>query len=68
MAIEIITQVIPAIESVTNYVGSGKFEVDSGKSLKIETSPRGEDILDLTVPSGKKWEILLKLHITETNL
>ena len=34
--------------------GGESFEVAAGKSLKIETSPRGEDIMDAEVPAGKK--------------
>jgi len=68
MAIELLEQIIPAIGAIKEYSGSTTFNMDSEKILIIETSPRGDDILDIEVPSGKKWKVSLKLHITETDL
>jgi len=41
--------------------------VAAGKSFTVETSPNGSDILNETVPAGKKWEIRVDVHIIETN-
>ena len=39
----------------TNVFGDEEIEISSGKALKIETSPNGEDILNAGPPPGKKW-------------
>lgn len=68
MAMQIVEQTIPGSGPITEYSGSTVLNMNSGKSLKIETSPRGIEILDMQVPLGKQWKVLLKLHITETDL
>ena len=66
---EIVVQtVIPAVGAATLYSGSTTFDIDANKTLKIETSPDGEDILDSTVPVGKKWKVSIKVSITETDI
>ena len=67
MAMRIDTQTTPAIAAKTEYNGSTTLNINSGKSLKIETTPQGDEILNIAVPSGKKWKVSLKVHITETN-
>lgn len=47
--------------------GTGTFMAAAGQSLKIETSPDGEEILDTQVPNGKVWEVRVSVNITETN-
>ena len=65
---ELIEQTSPAVASSKSYSGSGSFNVAAGKSLKIETSPLGESILDMTVPEGKSWQASVTISITETNV
>ena len=65
---KIIEQKIPGTGPITEYSGSTVFNMNSGKSLKIKTSPEGIKILDMKIPSDKKWKVFLKLHITETDL
>lgn len=57
-----------SITASKTYSGSGSYEVAAGKSLKIETSPNGDDILDVTVPDGKSWKVKIYVKITETSL
>lgn len=40
--------------------------IPGGKNLKIETTPDGEEILNVTVPEGKTWSVQFSLEITET--
>lgn len=46
-------------------IGDDDFELTTGQSLKIETSPNGEEILDVTVPEGKTWNVHVAVVITE---
>jgi len=47
---------------------SGREELDiaAGKSLKIETTPGGEEILNAEVPAGKTWSTIIIVEISET--
>ena len=56
-----------SVEARSVVAGDQLFEVAAGKTLKIETSPQGQDILDLTVPVGKKWSVQINVAITETD-
>jgi hypothetical protein len=38
-----------------------------GKSLVVETTPGGEEILKMTCPSGKVWTARVIVEITETD-
>jgi hypothetical protein len=51
----------------TLYEGDETFTVVAGKTLKIETSPNGEDILETECPVGKVWSVRVLVEITETN-
>jgi len=57
----------PALGARSSYSGSGHFGVVGEKHLKIETTPRGKEILNVVVPKGKKWDIRLTIAITETD-
>lgn len=57
------TEVIASMKRL----GVAQLEITAGKSLKIETSPRGEEVLDVEVPAGKAWYVELSVLITETN-
>jgi len=46
--------------------GRQELEIPAGKSLKIETSPDGEDILNAEVPAGKTWKTIIIVEIVET--
>jgi len=46
---------------------AGVFVVPAGKTLKIETSPQGDEILSATVPKGKVWSVSIVIDISETD-
>ena len=46
---------LSVVPSVTRYDGVQHVELPAGKRLKIETSPNGNELLDVEVPVGKKW-------------
>jgi len=53
--------------SVVEFLGNEDFNLSAGKSLKIESSPQGEEYLDVTVPEGKSWTVHIHLTIVETD-
>lgn len=48
--------IIPATQGQIRYSGSGSFSAVSGKTLKIELTPGGPELLTIPVPAGKKWQ------------
>lgn len=52
----------------TTKSGTAVLEIPAGKNLKIETTPEGEEILNVTVPTGKKWTVNISVSITETSV
>lgn len=52
--------------SVTLF-GRDDFDLIAGKTLKIETSPRGSEFLVATVPAGKAWRVQVAVSIVETD-
>lgn len=52
----------PAYKSGSN---TDQFDLLAGQSLKIETSPNGEEILNIEVPVGKKWTVIISAFIRE---
>ena len=61
---DLTTRVIP---TMTQLRGEATFTAAAGKNVKIETSPVGEDILDVTVPVGKLWTITVGIDVRETD-
>ena len=45
--------------------GSAILDIEAGKSLKIETSPQGEEVFSGEVPAGKVWRVRISLYIEE---
>ena len=43
--------------------GATGFDVTAGKTLNIETSPGGSEILEVTVPIGQTWHVQLSVQI-----
>ena len=52
---------------VLRKAGEESFEATAGQSLKIETSPGGDDIMDAEVPAGKKWAVSISVQVSETD-
>ena len=59
------TETSPVGESISN--GSSDFDLAAGQSLKIETSPEGEELLGIECPAGKKWSVIVSVRIAETD-
>ena len=53
-------------EAHTKYAGRDTVTLSAGQTLKIETSPNGEEILNEIVPEGKTWVVDIDLKVTET--
>lgn len=48
------------------YVGDTSGTLAAGQSLKIETFPLGDEILDVEVPVGKIWSVRVYVVMEET--
>ena len=64
MANEMVLNEVPT-RSITHSGGVVGMILAAGKTLKIETSPNGDDILDTEVPVGKVWNISISVQIDE---
>lgn len=40
--------------------------IPGGKNLKIETTPDGQEILNVAIPEGKTWTVQFNIEIFET--
>jgi len=56
-----------SVKARSIQAGNSAFVATDGQVVKIETSPQGEEILNLTVPEGKVWSISVNLQITEVD-
>jgi hypothetical protein len=59
------THSLPA--SVKKTGEDGGLVILAGRRLTIETSPGGAEILDETVPAGKRWTVTISVSIDETD-
>jgi len=48
----------------TLYRGHGSVVVPPGKTLRIETSPEGVEILAVDVPADEEWVVNLNINVT----
>lgn len=60
--ITLITKTVPQKVVIE---GMGGFTATAGQSVKLETSPAGQDIIDEEVPAGKVWRVYLSITINE---
>lgn len=67
MSIELRETISPATQESKIIYGRGGVTIEAGKSLKIETTPQGEDLFYLEAPAGKKWVVLINIEINETD-
>lgn len=51
----------------TQKTASDTFVVPAGKTLTVETSPGGEEILSAVVPAGKSWLVTVVIDVSETD-
>ena len=49
------------------YTGTDDFNIPAGSRLRIETSPGGDEYLDVQVPEGKEWRVQINIEITESD-
>ena len=47
--------------------GSDVVDVAAGQSIKIETTPEGEEVLDAECPAGKAWSVRVIVEIEESD-
>ena len=66
MAITFSTTTQAARPETSHSVGGESFDLAAGKSLKIETSPAGEELLDIQVPAGEAWFVTIDVSIAKT--
>jgi hypothetical protein len=50
---------------ITHSGGIATLQIAAGQTLKIETSPGGDDILEATVPEGKVWNTSISVQVNE---
>ena len=64
------TLTLDEVEHVAQVIktGAGVYELEAGTRLRILTRPDGIEIMDSRVPDGKKWKVLLSIHIEETSV
>ena len=55
------------VEALSRLAAGGNLTLAAGEHLTIETSPGGEEYLDVVVPNGKSWAVSVSVSITETN-
>lgn len=61
-----VTPAKPASGEKVSYGGQvGNVKMSSGQTLKIESSPGGEEILNVAVPEGKRWSVYVQVKIQE---
>jgi hypothetical protein len=61
---ELILKEVPT-RVITHSGGIVTMQLEAGKSLKIETSPEGDDLLDVVVPEGKVWNLSISVQVNE---
>lgn len=62
-----ITKVEESVPAETGYKYTGTFTATAGQSLKLETSPSGEEHIDDEVPTGKVWSVSVHITVTEND-
>ena len=64
MGDEIILELAEVPHQVTR-LGRKILVLTAGMHLKIETSPGGDEILDVVVPEGKAWKVNVTIAVYE---
>ena len=50
----------------TVFSGFDDFEATAGQTVKVKTSPKGQDILNELVPEGESWRVIVNVQITKS--
>ena len=56
-----------AVTAQTEFTGDDNFVLSAGKTLKVESTPDGEEHFNQVVPEGKSWAVTVFLKIVETD-
>ena len=62
-----LVETVVAVAATLQYTGLGSASLAAGQSLKIETSPDGEDVLDVECLVGKAWVAEVTVVINEVD-
>lgn len=63
---ELRRNVTPSRSEEVTYAGSLRnIKIDSGQTLKFETSPGGVELLNVEVPAGKRWVATIQVNVQE---
>ena len=54
-----------SVPARVKHSGKEKFTLLAGETLKIETTPHGGELLDVTVPQGKEWQVHITVDVVE---
>lgn len=61
-------ELLPTLASGARVLrGSGSVTLTEGQTLKVETTPMGEETLDAAVPAGKEWLVNVIVDVVESN-
>lgn len=58
---------IVKVENKRNVIDVSNITVTGGQTLKIETSPGGEEILAEVCPEGETWIVTMHIQISITD-
>jgi len=58
---------VAAVSESILYSGSEVIVIAAGKTLTIETTPAGVEVLSVEVPAGKSWSVRVGISVVETN-
>ena len=56
------------VSAYHQYTGEGIFTVEAGKSLTIEVSSDGWEIIDIECPAGKQFDVKITVRINEIDV
>ena len=51
------------VESKQSLLDIHSVAVTAGQTLKIETTPDGEDVLEKVCPEGETWDVRISIEI-----
>ena len=61
---DLVQNVTPA---EVRYEAHGTFTIEPGKSLILETTPDGVEMINEEVPAGKVWRTIISVSVIETD-
>lgn len=58
---------VTKVENKRSVIDVGGITVTEGQTLKIETSPDGEEVLAEVCPAGETWTVTIHIQISITD-